>query len=196
MTSVASTEITRLLKAWGAGDRAALDSLIPKVYTQLRRMAQLYIRKERPGITLDSTALVNEAYLRLVGVEDIEWQERAHFFAVAAQTMRRILVDAARARSAAKRGGRREGHLSAPDFNKVPDLSSQRDSELVAIDEALQELAKVDARKARVIELRFFGGLSTEETAAVLKISSRTVKRDWTLARAWIARELSRGGVV
>jgi RNA polymerase sigma factor (TIGR02999 family) len=188
-----SPEITVLLKAWGSGDAAALNQLTPLVYEELRRLARRYMRNERAGNTLQTTALVNEAYLRLVDAESVGWQDRVHFFAVSAQMMRRILVDAARARSSAKRGGQaqRVNHSSAFNLNEIPDVSSGRDRELVAIDDALNELAKMDPRKARVIELRFFGGLSVEETAEVLKISPQSVMRDWKLAKAWLMRELT-----
>jgi RNA polymerase sigma factor (TIGR02999 family) len=186
MDPAASVEITRLLKAWGQGDQAALDRLTPAVYDELRRMARRYMRRERDGHTLQTTALVNEAYLRLVDVHNVSWQDRAHFFAVSAQMMRRILVDAARARTSERRGGR----AVRAELEEIPDLSSGRDREIVAIDDALKELAEMDPRKARVVELRFFGGLSVEESAEVLKVSPQTVLRDWKLAKAWLMREL------
>jgi RNA polymerase sigma factor (TIGR02999 family) len=193
--SPAAPEITVLLRAWGSGDPAALDRLTPLVYDELHRLARHYMRKERAGNTLQTTALVNEAYLRLVDAKGAGWHDRVHFFAVSAQIMRRILVDAARARSSFKRGGgaRRVEHSSAFDLDAIPDVSSGRDRELVAIDDALNTLAGMDPRKARVIELRFFGGLSVEETAEVLKISPQSVMRDWKLAKAWLTRELSAG---
>jgi len=189
-----SPEITGLLKAWAGGDAAALDQLTPLVYDELRRLARRYMRNERAGNTLQTTALVNEAYLRLVDAQRVGWQDRAHFFAVSAQMMRRILVDAARARGSAKRGGqvKRVNHSAAFNLDAIPDVSTGRDRELVAIDDALNTLAEMDPRKARVIELRFFGGLSVEETAEILKISSQTVMRDWKLAKAWLTRELAR----
>ena len=192
--SVSPTEITRLLKAWGAGDSAALDRLMPLVYEELRRLARRYLRKERAGGTLQPTALVNEVYLRLVNAREIGWQDREHFFAIGAKLMRRVLVDAARARSSAKRGGQspRAAQPGSANLDQIPDVSSGRDRELVAIDEALDVLAKVDSRKAQVIELRFFGGLSVEDTAGVLKISPQSVMRDWKLAKAWLTRELKR----
>jgi RNA polymerase sigma factor (TIGR02999 family) len=150
-------------------------------------MARRYMHRERDGHTLQTTALVNEAYLRLVDVTHVDWQDRAHFFAVSAQMMRRILVDAARARASSKRGGQ----AVRAELDEIPDLSSGRDREIVAIDDALEALAELDPRKARVIELRFFGGLSVEETAEVLKISPQSVLRDWKLAKAWLMRELS-----
>jgi RNA polymerase sigma factor (TIGR02999 family) len=196
MSPEVSREITGLLRAWGAGDSGALDRLIPRIYNDLRRAARRHMRNERPGNTLESTALVHEAFLRLVDVRGADWKDRAHFFAVASQMMRRILVDAARARLAAKRGGhlQREEHSEAPDLDQIPDLSSDRDSELVAIHEALDGLAQIDARKARVIELRFFGGMSVDETAVVLAVSPQTVMRDWKLAKAWLTRELKKKG--
>lgn len=188
-----SPEITVLLKAWGSGDAAALNRLTSLVHEELRRLARRYMRNERVGNTLQTTALVNEAYLRLVDAKSVGWQDRVHFFAVSAQMMRRILVDAARARASAKRGGqvKRVNHSSAFNLDEIPDVSSTRDRELVAIDDALKVLAEMDPRKARVIELRFFGGLSAEETAEVLKISPQSVMRDWKLAKAWLMRELT-----
>jgi RNA polymerase sigma factor (TIGR02999 family) len=193
--SPAAPEITVLLRAWGNGDPAALDRLTPLVYDELHRLARRYMRNERAGNTLQTTALVNEAYLRLVDAKGAGWHDRVHFFAVSAQIMRRILVDAARARFSVKRGGqaRRVEHSSAFDLDAIPDVASGRDRELVAIDDALNTLAGMDPRKARVIELRFFGGLSVEETAEVLKISPQSVMRDWKLAKAWLTRELSAG---
>jgi RNA polymerase sigma factor (TIGR02999 family) len=189
-----SSEITVLLKAWASGDAAALDQLTPLVYDELRRLARRYMRNERAGNTLQTTALVNEAYMRLVDAKRVAWQDRVHFFAVSAQMMRRILVDAARAKGSAKRGGqvKRVNHSAAFNLDEIPDVSTGRDRELVAIDDALNTLAEMDPRKARVIELRFFGGLSVEETAEVLKISPQSVMRDWKLAKAWLTRELSK----
>ena len=181
-----AAEITRLLRAWAEGDEAALDELAPMVYRELRERAGAYMGRERRAVTLQATALANEAWLRLVDVSNVNWRDRAHFFAVAAQMMRRILVDAARARVTDKRGGAAQRvHL-----DEIPDVSSGRDRELVAIDGALRTLAELDPRKAKVIELRFFGGLSVEETAAVLKISAQSVMRDWRLAKSWLLREM------
>ena len=190
---VASREITQTLKAWSAGDQAALNRLMPRVFDQLRRMARHYARRARAGHSMQTGDLVNEVYLRLIDINDVTWRDRAHFFAVAAQLMRRILVDAARARACAKRGGglKRVEH-SAVDLDQVPGLSSKQDSELVAIDDALNVLTKMDPRKAHLIELRFFGGLTVEETAEVLKIGPQTVMREWKLAKAWMSRELGR----
>ena len=188
-----SAEITVLLRAWSRGDAAALDRLAPQVYAELHRIARRHMRNERAGNTLQTTALVNEAYLRLVDVKNAAWQDRTHFFALSAQIMRRVLVDSARARGTAKRGGgKRVDHSTAVDFDAMPDLGSQRDQGLLALDDALNELAKVDPRKARVIELRYFGGLSVEETAEVLQISPQSVLRDWKLAKAWLLREMTR----
>jgi RNA polymerase sigma factor (TIGR02999 family) len=186
------TDITRLLKAWGGGDPAALEQLVPLVYRELRRLARRRMRAENPGGTLQTTALVNEAYIRLVGVTNMAWQDRAHFFAVSAQIMRRILVDAARSRVSARRGG------AAPRLNLDEDMdaSPQRARELIALDDSLNALAQMDSRKARVIELRFFGGLSVEETAEVLKISPQSVMRDWKLAKAWLSREMGAPAVM
>jgi RNA polymerase sigma factor (TIGR02999 family) len=188
------SDITRLLRAWAGGDEAAFEGLIPAVYNELRRTARRYMRNESPGNTLQPTALVNEVYLRLVNLHDVTWHDRAHFFAIAAALMRRILVDAARARASAKRAGRapRVNHSSAFDFDELPAVPSVRDRELIEIDDALQALSQMDSRKARVIELRFFGGLSVKETADALKVSPQTVMRDWKLARAWMMRELRR----
>jgi len=188
MSEVPAGDVTVLLKAWAGGDGAALDRLVPIVHGQLRRMARHYMRGEADGNTLQATALVNEAYLRLLDADHVSWQDRAHFFAVSAQMMRRILVDAARARGAEKRGG----DIVKVELNESVDRLPARGSELIALDEALTALAAFDERKARVVEMKFFGGLSVEETAAVLKISSRSVMRDWNLARAWLMREMAR----
>jgi RNA polymerase sigma factor (TIGR02999 family) len=187
MSSEASADITLLLQAWSNGDPSALERLTPVVYDELLRMARRYMRRERTDHTLQTTALVNEAYLRLVNGAHANWKDRAHFFAVSAQIMRRILVDAARARGAGRRGGLQ---LRAQ-LEEIPDLSSGRDREIVAIDDALKTLTEFDFRKARVVELRFFGGLSVDETAEVLKISPQSVLRDWKLAKAWLTRELT-----
>jgi RNA polymerase sigma-70 factor, ECF subfamily len=180
--------VTALLQAWGQGDQQALERLTPLVYDELHRRARRYLAREPAGHTLQATALVNEAYLRLVDAEGVRWQDRAHFFALSAQMMRRILVDAARVRRAEKRGGQ-EIRVTLDDG--VGAL--HRDDDLVRLDEALAALADLDGRKARVIELRFFGGLSVEETAEVLHLSPQSVLRDWSLAKAWLAREMKRG---
>ena len=180
------TETTQLLQAWQQGDRGALERLTPRVYEELRRRARIYMKNERRGHTLQATALVHEVYMRLIDVTSVNWQDRAHFFAVAATMMRRILVDAARARASAKRGGA----LQQVDLDAIPDAGFSHAHHLLAVDGALGELAKIDLRKAQVIEMRFFGGLSVEETAEVLKISPQSVMRDWKLAKAWLTREL------
>jgi RNA polymerase sigma factor (TIGR02999 family) len=183
-----ATSVTLLLKAWSGGDQEALVELAPKVYVELRRMAARYMRNEKAGNTLQATALVHEVFLRLVEVENVSWQDRAHFFAVSANMMRRILVDRARAKGMAKRGGA----ALQVNLDDVPEIASRsRDREIVAIDDALDVLAQIDQRKAKVIELRFFGGLSVEETAEVLKISAQSVMRDWKMARAWLMTELA-----
>jgi len=189
-----STDITTLLKAWRQGDRGALDRLTPLVYSHLKTLARAYVRKEHGEVRLDATGLVHEAYVRLVDGRTADWQDRSHFFAVCARTMRRILVDAARARAAAKRGGglTRVDNTTAFDLERVPDASSERAAEICALDDALESLARFDRRRAQVVELRFFAGLTVEETARVLSVSEQTVMRDWRLARAWLARELRR----
>ena len=186
MNAPSPEEVTQLLVAWGDGEVSALDKLIPLVNEELRRLAHRYIGGERAGHTLQTTALVNEAYLRLVDSSRVCWQNRAHFFAVSAQLMRRILVDYARAR----RSQKRDGGLQVS-FSETLPIAHQRDPDLVALDEALSTLAAMDTRKARVVELRFFGGLSVNETAEVLEVSSDTVMRDWRLAKSWLLRELS-----
>lgn len=192
MVPTKSAEITTLLKAWSEGDTSALDRLTPLLYDELRRLARGYMRHERPGHTLQTTALINEAYLRLVDVKGVDWDGRAHFLAVAARIMRRILVDAARARASAKRGGEMErvDHSTAVHFDQLSAPQSNRADDLVALDDALSRLTQLDPRQGQVIELRFFGGLTVEETAGVLNISPQSVMRDWKLARAWLAREL------
>jgi RNA polymerase sigma factor (TIGR02999 family) len=180
-------EITRLLKAWGNGDEAALVRLTEHVYPELRRMARRYIKNEGKANTLQATALVHEVYLRLVDVTHVEWQARAQFFAIAAQIMRLILVDAARARGSR----RREGIPSRVNLDESAILSPSPDRSILALDEALTAFSRVAPRQAKVVELRYFGGLKEEEIVAVLNISSRTVRRDWDFARAWLLRELS-----
>ena len=179
-------DVTHLLKAWTTGDEQALEKLTPLVYEQLHRVAQRCMAAERPGHILQTTALVNEVYLQLVDCGQINWQDRAHFFAVSAQLMRRILIDFARSRGYQKRGAGAP-HLSLDD---APPVSQESSTNLVALDDALQALASVDGRKSKVVELRFFGGLSLEETAEVLKVSVETVGRDWKLAKVWLLREL------
>ena len=179
-------DISTLLRAWSDGDQSALTRLTPIVYDELRRLARRYMKRERPGHSLQTTALVNEAYLRLVDYERMQWQNRAHFFAVSAQLMRRILVEHAR-RHNLKRGGGVE-HISLEESAIV---GGDQDADLVALDDAMNALARIDPRKVQVVEMRFFGGLSVEETAGVLKISPVTVKRDWTTAKLWLCRELA-----
>jgi RNA polymerase sigma factor (TIGR02999 family) len=179
--------VTALLKDWSGGDGHALERLIPLVYSELRRLAASYLRRERADHTLQPTALVHEAYLRLVDQKRVDWQSRAHFFGIAAQMMRRVLVDHARRRQAAKRGSRTYRISIAEDLP-----GAERDPELLSLDEALRGLEALDPRQARVVELRFFGGLSVEETAELLGVSPATVKREWQTARAWLAREIQR----
>lgn len=183
-----STKVTQLLGRWRSGDREALDALIPLVYTELRRIAQHYLRNERPGHTLQSTALVHEAYVRMIRQDLPEWQNRAHFFAVAAQIMRQILVDHARAYRADKRGG----GVCRLTLDEALHDPQPLDVDVVALDDALKTLSEMDPQQGKVVELKFFGGLSIEDTAEVLGISSSTVKRDWVTARAWLYRELDR----
>jgi len=182
-------EVTQLLKAWTTGDDQALEKLTPLVYGQLHQVAQRYMAGERPGHALQTTALVNEVYLKLVDCRQMNWQDRAHFFAVSARLMRRILIDFARSRGYLKRGGG-AFHLSLDD---TPSVCHEPDAQLLAVDDALNALAAIDERKSKVVELKFFGGLSIEETAAVLKVSQETVVRDWRLAKSWLLRELSEG---
>lgn len=186
MTS--SQEVTQLLLAWSQGDQSAFEKLMPLVYEELRRVAQRYMRRERAGHTLQTTAVVNEAYLRLIDASQVQWQNRAHFFAVSANLMRRILVDYARSRNYIKRGG---GVHRLP-LDEAVVFSPEQAPDLVALDDALSALAALDERKSRVVELRFFGGLSVEETAETLKVSPRTVLNDWSLAKAWLLREISK----
>jgi RNA polymerase sigma factor (TIGR02999 family) len=183
-------ELTALLKAWSRGDETALERLTPLVYEELRQLARRHIRQERAGQSLQQTALVNEAYLRLVEVSGIDWQDRTHFFSVSSRVMRRVLIDAARSRAAQKRGGGVQRAGSEIELDQLPAQGSDRAAELCALDDALEALARMDPRRARVIELRYFGGLSVEETADVLNVSPQTVMRDWKLARAWLTREL------
>ena len=180
---------TELLRAWSQGDASALDRLMPLIYNELHRLARHYMRRERPDHTLQATSLVNEAYLRLIDVNRVEWRNRAHFLALAAQMMRRILVESARNRQRQKRGGGAV-HVNLDDVQELPD---SKEHELVALSDALSDLATFDARMSRVVELRFFGGLTVDETAHVLNISPETVMRDWKTAKAWLLREIRRG---
>jgi RNA polymerase sigma factor (TIGR02999 family) len=183
-----SSQVTELLVRWRGGDREALDSLLPLVYDELRRIARHYLQGERPGHTLQSTALVNEAYVRMVAQDFPQWQNRAHFFAVAAQLMRQILVDHARAHRASKRGG----NVYKVSLDEAEGQPQATDLDIVALDDALKNLAEMDPQQSKVVELKFFAGLSIEDTAEVLDISPSTVKRDWVTARAWLYRELDR----
>ena len=186
MYPASSERVSKLLLNWGQGDQSAREALIPLVYDELRRLARRYLRRERPDHTLQSAALVNEAYLRLIRQEHPQWQNRAHFFGVAAQLMRHILVDHARNRAAAKRGA------GAPRLTLDPDIAlpQERDVDLIALDDALNQLAALDPQQSRLVELRFFGGLSIEEASVVLGVSPATVKREWATARAWLQREM------
>jgi RNA polymerase sigma factor (TIGR02999 family) len=186
-----SENVTELLRAYRAGEPEALERLVAVVYGELRRQAARALRRERGNHTLQPTALVHEAYLRLAGQRDVEWQNRAHFFAIAAQIMRRILVDHARSRGRGKRGGGRAPVL----LDDALAIAETRDLDLVALDDALSALARLDERQSRVVEMRFFAGLEVEEVAEALGVSPTTVKRDWSLARAWLRREMLRGGV-
>jgi RNA polymerase sigma factor (TIGR02999 family) len=187
MSSPSQHEITQLLRAWSEGRGQAPEKLMSLVYDELHRLAKLHMIRERPGHTLQTTALVHEAYLRLADASQATWQDRAHFFAMCAQLMRRILVDWARSRGSLKRGG----GLHPVQLEEALVVSRESEIDLVGLDDALKALAAVDPRKSRVVELRFFGGLSVEETAAVLKVSVETVMRDWKLAKSWLRRELN-----
>jgi RNA polymerase sigma-70 factor, ECF subfamily len=191
MQTHSPNEITRLLTAWTDGDQSALEKLVPLVESELHRLAHHYMDRERPGHTLQTSALVNEAYIRLIDWKNVRWQNRAHFFAVSAQLMRRILVDFARERNYLKRGG---GALQVS-LAEAESLPLARNDDLVALDEALAKLSQFDDRKGRVVELRFFGGLSVREVAEVLKVSEETVMRDWRLAKVWLLRELGQESV-
>ena len=187
MDSPAPNDVTQLLIAWSNGDQAARDQLMSVVYEELHRLARRYMRRESPGHTLQTSALVNEAFVRLVDQRNVHWQNRAHFFGIAAQMMRRILVDYARSRSYAKRGGGKR----ALSLDEGLIVSEERSAEVVAVHEALEELAKFDVRKSQIVELRFFGGLTIDETAEVLGVSPGTVMSNWTVAKAWLRREIS-----
>jgi RNA polymerase sigma factor (TIGR02999 family) len=180
-------ELTQLLIDWSNGDRAALDKLLPLIDEELRRLAHRYMRQERAGHTLQTTALVNEAFLRLVNRKNLQWQNRAHFFGIAAQLMRTILVDHARSHASAKRGG----GARKLELNEALVVSQQKASEVIALDDALKQLALIDPRQSRIVELRFFGGLTVEETAEVLHLAPVTIKREWSTAKAWLYRELA-----
>jgi len=187
MAGASSNEVTQLLEDWSSGKREALDKLTPLVYEELRRLAHRYMNREQPGNTLQTTALVNEAYLRLVKRKNVRWQNRAHFFAVAAQVMRHILIDHAREHHYAKRGG----DARKISLGQVALMSPERAKELVALDEALEALARIDPRKSRIVELRYFGGMTIEEVAEVLKIAPVTVQREWRAAKAWLYKAVT-----
>ena len=188
-SSQKSLEITEMLRDWSGGKDEVLDELLPLVNAELRRQAARYLRRERAGHTLQTTALINEAYLKLIDQHEVNWQNRQHFFGIAAQMMRRILVDYARSRHREKRGGEKENlPLEAAELA----ASGERSVDLVALDEALERLAKMDARQAQIVELRYFGGLSVEETAAALRVSPATVKNDWRMAKAWLHQQISK----
>jgi RNA polymerase sigma factor (TIGR02999 family) len=184
--TVSPKGVTQLLVAWSDGDAEARDELMPLVYDELHRLAHRYMNHERPGHTLQTSALVNEAFIRLIDQKDVDWQNRTHFFALAAQMMRRILVDHARSRQYLKRGG--DGRRVS--FDETMMVSHERVDEVIALDDALQDLAQFDQRKSQIVELRFFAGLSIEETAELLKVSPGTVMRDWTLAKAWLRKQI------
>ena len=185
-----SDNVTRLLLEWGDGNQQALEALVPLIYKELRNLAHNFLYRERPGHTLQTTALVHEAYLKLIDQNDARWQNRAHFFAIAAQAMRRILIDSARKHAAAKRGGP-QAELS---LDEVADIALEPDINLLKLDEALNQLAKIDPRQSRIVELRYFGGLTIEETAEVISVSPATVKREWMMARAWLHQEITESG--
>ena len=187
MINQSAQDITQLLLAWGSGDQKALDELMPLVYAELRKLAKNYMRGQRPGHTLQTTALVNEAYLRLIDSSRVNWQNRTHFFAISAQLMRRVLVDFARAKNSLKRGGER---IQVTLDEKI-ETPSETVTDLVALDEALQNLAQMNERQSKIVELKYFGGLSEEEIGETLNVSYRTVRRDWNIAKAWLYRELS-----
>ncbi len=190
LNSPGSQDITELLAAWSGGDKAAFEQLVPLVYAELKRLARRYMFRESEGHVLQTTALVHEAYMKLISQPGAKWQDRAHFFAVSSQQMRRILVDAARTRLRKKRGGDAE----VVSLDDAPALSSSRAAEFVALDDALNELATLEPRRSRVVEMRYFGGMSVEETAAALNLSSDTVARDWKAAKAWLYTQLNRTG--
>jgi RNA polymerase sigma factor (TIGR02999 family) len=189
MTTPSSQEVTRLLLAWRDGDQEALERLTPLVYGELRRMAHRYLLRERPDHTLQTSALINEAYLRLIDCREIEWQNRVHFFGLAAHMMRQILIDHARSHARAKRGGA----LHLVSFEEAAIVAEERSAELIALDDALTDLAAFDSSKSRIVELRFFGGLTNEEIGEVMGMSLRTVEREWRKAKAWLRRAISNG---
>ena len=185
--SADSENVRQLLQDWSTGNESALEELLPLIYNELRQLAHNFLYRERPGHTLQTTALVHEAYLKLIDQKDVRWQNRSHFFAIAAQAMRRILIDSARRHAAMKRGGPQE-KLS---LDEVPDISLEPNTKLLALDEALDALAEIDPEQSRIVELRYFGGLTIEETAEVMKSSPATIKREWAMARAWLHQWLT-----
>ncbi len=190
MNTLTANDLTGLLIEWSQGDKAALDRLTPLVYDEIRRIAHRYVQREREGHTLQTTALINEAYLRLAASQNVDWQNRSHFFAVTAQVMRHILIDHARRRRYVKHGGEAQRVAFDTAMNEASTMSTARAGELLALNEALDELARLDPRKSRVVELRYFGGLSLEETAEVLAVSLMTVRRDWRAAKAWLYKKV------
>lgn len=188
--SVDSENVTQLLQDWSQGNQRALEELLPLIYNELRHLAHNFLYRERPGHTLQTTALVHEAYLKLIDQKDARWQNRSHFFAIAAQAMRRILIDSARRHTAMKRGGPQE-KLS---LDEVPEVSLEPNTKLLALDEALKALAEIDPEQSRIVELRYFGGLTIDETAEVMKTSPATIKREWAMARAWLHQALANNG--
>ena len=191
-TACSPDEITAMLRAWGDGNREALDALVPRVYDELHRQAHRYLRGERPNHTLQTSALINEAYLLLAGQKDVQWQNRTHFFGIAASIMRRILVDYARTQQRAKRGGNEANLPLDMALSIVAEMTNEQTKiDLILLNDALDKLTEIDERQARIVELRYFSGLTVEETAEVLDISAMTVKRDWNVAKAWLRREMS-----
>lgn len=192
LTACSPDEITAMLRAWGDGNREALDALVPRVYDELHRQAHRYLRGERPDHTLQTSALINEAYLRLAGQRDVEWQNRTHFFGIAANIMRRILVDYARTQQRVKRGGNERDLPLDIALSIVAEMTNEQTKiDLILLNAALDKLAEIDERQARIVELRYFSGLTVEETAQVLDVSEMTVKRDWNVAKAWLRREIT-----
>jgi len=191
-TSCSPDEITEMLRAWGEGDREALEALVPRVYDELHRQAHRYLRGERHNHTLQTSALINEAYIRLAGQKDVQWQNRTHFFGIAASIMRRILVDYARTQQRVKRGGNDEDLPLDVALSVVAEMTNEQTKiDLILLNNALDKLSEIDERQARIVELRYFSGLTLEETARVLDVSEMTVKRDWNVAKAWLRREIT-----
>jgi RNA polymerase sigma factor (TIGR02999 family) len=189
MESASSHEISRLLRSWGEGDASALDALVPLVYDELHHLAHYYMRREGRGHILQTTAVIHEAFLRLVRSKSVDWEDRTHFFGICARLMRQILVDFARRERTQKRGG----DVTRVELENAPEISTEQDTDLLAVDQALTSLSRLDERRGRIVELRFFGGLTVDETAEVLRVSPDTVTQDWRLARAWLLKEMSNG---